>query len=162
MTNLGFISPSLMSTFIAQQNLSHKDFMSKEIVWKKCKGYLQPFDEDYSRAKEPNDDGYLYIPLMALCNFNYARTWPVSQDSESGKLDRQSIQVYFSIDQLSQLGYVNTNGNFDYDPGMDRFIINGIPYRNEGDTPASQIPDSQLVFTMVLRPDPTSTGSSIR
>lgn len=151
--------------FKSLQNSSHGDYMTANIVWKRSKHYLADFNEDYDDVITPQppaipvDDGYAYIPLKVLLNFNYERTWPVAADSESGDLDRQSCQIFFSIDQLKTLGYLKSNGMFDYDQGADRFLINGSVYRYEGDTPAAQIPDGNLVFTIVVRPDVKPTGT---
>lgn len=154
-------------TFTQLQNSSHGDYMTASIIWKRSKHYLAQFNEDYDDVSTPQppstptDDGYDYIPLSVLINFNYERTWPIANDSESGDLDRQSCQIYFSIEQLAEAGYLDVNGNLAYDQGADRFIINGSVFRYDGDTPAAQIPQGKLVFTIVVRPDAKATGQKI-
>lgn len=155
---MGLIPTLAWDNFKKLQNQSHDDYMNGQLIWLRCKKFLGEFNEDYNFY-----NGYDSIELPVLYNFNYERTWPITQHTETGDIDRQSIQLFFSKAQLTTLGYINSNGNFDYDPGKDKFIIKGTVYHNEGDTPASPIPTAdELLITLVVRPDSKATNDLIK
>lgn len=131
---------------------AHDTFFQKVITWKRTLSTLDRFSED-------NKDGTTgEINLTVLLNYNYMRTWPITFASESGELDRQSIQMLISKSYLEELGYINTNGYFEYNPDLDRFIIDGLVHKPMGDTPISQASDGDLLFGIILKREETPTG----
>jgi len=96
--------------------------------------------------------------LRFIAHHNILRTWPIDYNTESGELDRQTVQVYIFKQYLADLGFIDGNGKFIYNRDIDRFIIDGETYEPEGDTPAAQAGIEDLWFTMVLKRDnkPTS------
>jgi hypothetical protein len=107
---------------------------------------------------EDNPDGYDSIDLLALLNYNYLRSWPITVKTETGDLDRQSVQVLFNRQYLDELGYINADGYFQYDPAHDYFIIDGLRHIAMGDTMASQAGDTDILFTIILKRDDTPTS----
>jgi hypothetical protein len=99
------------------------------------------------------------INLRTLPNYNVVRTWPIDMNTETGELDRQTIQLYFHKPYLENLGFINANGAFAYDSGHDRFILDGITYEPEGDTPASTARDEDQWITIILKREEKATGT---
>jgi hypothetical protein len=85
------------------------------------------------------------------------RSWPITFQTETGGLDRQSVQILINKDYLRELGYINGNGFFEYDPVLDVFIIDGLKHVPFGDTPASQIQDDDVFITLILKRDESPT-----
>ena len=49
--------------------------------------------------------------------------------------------------------YLDRNGYFTFNWSEDRFIINGIPYKPDGDTEVAQAKDEAIVFQIILKRD---------
>ena len=49
--------------------------------------------------------------------------------------------------------YLDSNGYFIFNWSEDRFIINGIPYKPDGDTQVAQAKDEAIVFQIILKRD---------
>lgn len=148
---MGLISLQAWDKYINSQKLAHTTFHTHSIIWLKQRGNLRDrWGEDLPRNEEE-------ITLPCLKNYNVLRTWPITQNTEVGETDKQSIQLWFSKPKLVELGYV-TEGRFDYRPDFDRFKIGDIIYKAQGDTPASQAYEDDLVFTIIIRPEEKNTG----
>lgn len=145
------ISPQAWAEFEASQHRAHETFMTKEILWKKRIGTKR------SRYGEDVPSTFENRYVKALCNFNYMRSWPSEEATETGKIDRQSIQILFSKKMLADQGWLTPDGNMDYDDGHDWFIVNGISYFAGGDTPASQAYSDDLLFCITVRPQEVAT-----
>ncbi len=125
-------------------------FAQKQILWKRYLNRLNAFNEDVIQSP-------IEVSLKVLINDNYMRTWPINQQSESGELEKQSIQVYIFLPYLKNLGY-EKNNSLDYQPDYDRFIIDGKLYKPTGDTPTAQAGDKNLWVTIICRREESETG----
>lgn len=150
------ISQQVKDKFRKTQESHQKDVMETPLLWKKSKHRRDEFGEDIP-AEEYDD-----ISLLCLPNYNYMRTWPITQHTESGELDKQSVQVYLSRKMLKDAGYLNDKGLFVYDPAKDIFIFDGLVWKDSGDTNASALQDNPLLFSLILMRQETPTGTPIR
>lgn len=132
----------------------------KQLIWYR---YLSPLDinlEDFgeiNKAQLDNPTQYSKVYLKALLNYNYMRTWPVDQNTQEGKLDRQSLQVFLNKTYLKSLNYLTGHTNFDYNPDFDRFVIDGLLYRPVGDTSASQAGAIDIFYLLILQREESET-----
>lgn len=130
------------------------DFSNKHITWRRKKAVLTEFAEDQDSFTNFED-----VDLLVLCNYNFLRSWPVTAETESGQLDRQSIQLMINKQYLRDLGYINSSNYIKYNPDYDRFILDGVTYRAMGDTPASQALDDDLFISIIIQREETFTGN---
>lgn len=127
-------------------------FAQATIVWRR-----QITNVD--RWKEDNVEGQTQdITLRCLVNYNYMRSWPITNMTESGEIEQQSIQVLFFKDYLNGLGYVNNNGLFIYKPDYDRFVLDGLIRKPVGDSSVSQAKYGALLFEVIMVEQRTLTG----
>lgn len=127
-------------------------FMQAIIIWRRVTSNLD-------RWKEGNGINTLDIPLQCLVNYNYMRSWPITNLTESGETEEQSIQVLFAKDYLNSLGYINQNGLFIYQPDIDRFILDGLIRKPVGDSSVSQAANGALLFEVIMVEQATRTGT---
>lgn len=152
---MSFISDIDKTEFeaIISDSMTSENFGSKTLIWfKAISGALNRFGEDSEEIK----DG---INIPCLINYNYMRSWPITQYSEAGEVNRQSMQVLISKKFLKDNGFLTYDGYFDYSPGHDDFAIDGVKYEAAGDTPASQAYTDDLLFTLILIPQLKPTRS---
>ena len=129
---------------------AHDTFAQKDIIWNRLVTQQDRWGEDTGTLMVP-------IALKCLCNYNYMRTWPITQGTDAGKLDRSSVQILLNKDYLRDLGYLNEDGYFDFGRNEDTFILDGITYRDFGDTAISQAHDDDLWFAIILKREEEST-----
>jgi len=134
--------------------MAHESFNQKTITWERMTSNLDPFGEDDGLTKTN-------ISLKGLVYYNYMRTWPVARETQTGSMDDESAIVIFNKEYLSELGYLNSNGYFAFDPGHDRFIINGVRYEPAGDTDADQAGAEETLFYLILKREVRSTGDKV-
>lgn len=149
---MSLVNQSDWDDFKALMREAHDDFETKPILWKRVVSISSEFMEDNTYAPEE-------IQLQGQTNYNYLRSWPITMQTTSGELDRQTIQVLFNKDYLRELGYINTNNYFEFSPDLDRFIIDGITYKELGDTSASLANGDDILVTLILKREETNTGS---
>lgn len=130
---------------------AHDTFERKQIQWVRNKTRVNVNMEDSNNVKET-------VTLEVQLNYNYMRSWPITSATETGELDRQSIQLLANKQYLSELGYINTSGAFEYNPDLDRFIIDGLVYKSFGDTAVSQAHDDDILVSIILKREETKTG----
>ena len=136
-------------------NNAHNIFNKDIVTWRRLITGLQPFGED-----DPSLNGTEDIQLETLITYNIFRTWPITQNTPDGVLDRENIVLMFTKKYLSDLGYLNSDGYFHFDPGKDLFIHHGQEYRAMGETPISQAYDDALHIYIILIRQKTQTGES--
>jgi hypothetical protein len=132
------------------------DFNKAIIVWHRYNSGLQYEGED-----KPTISKFTDINLDCLISYNYFRTWPITENTKTGSLDKESMVVIFNKDYLYKLGYVNANKNFDINPGQDYFTFYGVDYQPSGETPVSQAKDQDLLFWIILKRRVTQTGNPV-
>jgi len=99
------------------------------------------------------------VTLNCLIAYNIFRVWPMSKETVGGQLDAENIVLILNKKYLEDAGYLNSDGFFAMDPGMDRFIHRGLEYRASGETEVAQAGDQALMFYIVLAREETPTGS---
>lgn len=129
-------------------------FAQKPMIWKRLTSKLDRYGEDNS------DNDYDDITLKVLCNYNYMRSWPITIKTETGGVDKQSVQVLIPKEQLRAGGYLTPEGYFDYNYNDDIMVLDGLRYIPMGDTPASQMQSDDVFITMVLKRKDTDTGTT--
>jgi hypothetical protein len=132
---------------------AHETFHQKAITWRKLKSRLNRYGED--NTGNSYDDKTLLVQL----NYNLLRTWPISFRTETGDLDRQSVQILINKRYLSENNYLNGSGLFDYNPAEDLFIIDGLVHTPVGDSPGSQAYEDDILFTIIVKRDEGTTGN---
>lgn len=147
-----FISDKVWTRYKRAIDDVHSDFNQAIIVWKKYIENLSRYGDDSVKQT------YLDIPLQVLIQYNMFRTWPMTSETDSGALDMESITVYINNTYLQSIGYLTSEGNLGFDPGMDYFEYNGQSYRASGETPVSQAKDTNLFTFLILKRLPTKTG----
>lgn len=134
-------------------NEYHEDAFQQEITWRKNITNLNRYGED-------SNVRYKDITIKCLIDYNSFRTWPINLSSDTGILDKQSLVAYFNIKYLRDLGYLDSNDIFNFNPGLDKFIVNGILYRTEGESQVSQAHNMPLMIFLILQREETSTGDT--
>jgi len=148
------ISPSQMATYKKIINGAHDFFNQDTIVWVRKTYGLQRYGEDNGSNITTES-----ITLKCLNAYNYFRSWPMTDETVGGKIDKESMVVLLNNKYLDDLGYMTAEGNFDFDPGTDHFIFQGQRMDAAGETPMSQAGDEPLLTMLILKREPTKTGS---
>ena len=137
--------------FVSAMTDAHDTFHQKEITWRRLKSELNFHGEDNTV------NGYTDVTLRVQLNYNLMRTWPIAFRTETGDLDRQSVQIMINKLYLNGLGYIGANGRFTYDASQDKFIIDGLVHIPVGDTAGSQAYEDDILFTIIVKRDETET-----
>ena len=127
-------------------NFLDMDAGRQTITWAKAVDQLLSHGED-STPK------YYNIPIEALCYYNSFRNWPINKATISGELDDENLSILISKSYIEQIGYLTSEGYWDFNWSEDRFVINGIIYKPSGDTQVAQAKDEALVFLVILKRD---------
>lgn len=127
-------------------------FNKQVIVWKRFKMGLDYDGEDPSTQ-------YTDINLEVLISYNFFRTWPITQQTVTGEIDKESVVVLINMDYLRNLGYTTANDYFNFQPGKDLFVIKGDTYEAVGDTDIAQAKGTTLLFQIIMRRVEIKTGS---
>ena len=134
--------------------------------WDRYKHIVQKFLEDDSGRQtigwcrninqmlfmgEDKSPKYHLILIEALCYYNAFRNWPINKATVSGELDDENLVILIPKTAIQQ--YLNRHGYLNFNWSEDRFIINGIPYKPDGDTEVAQAKDEPIVFQIILKRD---------
>jgi hypothetical protein len=133
---------------------AHETFAQKPIVWKRSRGGLDRYGEDNASERFTN------INLKGLLQYNAFRTWPINRTSEQGEQDKENVMLILNKQYLQELGYINANGNFAFDPAADRFVFDGRVHKALGDTDTSQDDNEGLWTSIILKREELNTGQS--
>lgn len=133
-------------------NEFHEDAFQQDIIWKK-----EVTSRDYNG--EDSNIRYESKTLKGLAHYNYFRAWPLNQATEAGEIDKESVLVYFNLKYLEGEGLLNQHGQFEFDPVSDRFEINGVGYKNKGESQAGQVSTDPILTFIILKREETNTGS---
>lgn len=130
----------------------HDTFSQATIVWHRSKGNL-----DYN-GSDALEEKFEDIDLKCLIVFNQFRSWPLTQYTDSGVVDRESMVIQLNKEYLNELGYINADGYFKFDPAADRFLYQGQVYKDSGNTAMSQAYDDPLHFYIIVIRENLNTG----
>lgn len=131
---------------------SSDTFGKQTIIWRRLKSSVDRYKEDNSQGT------YHDVTLRCLVNYNYMRSWPITNFTEAGELQAQSIQVIFYKKYLKDNGYLTADGKLDYKPDHDRFVLDGIIRKPVGDSSISQAGDESLLYEVIMEELKTPTG----
>ena len=134
--------------------------------WNRYKHIVQKFLEDDSGRQtvawcrnidqplfmgEDVKPKYELVFIEVLCYYNAFRNWPINKATVAGELDDENLVIL--IPKSAVTDYLNTMGYLKFNWSEDRFIINGIPYKPDGDTEVAQAKDEAIVFQIILKRD---------
>ncbi len=128
-------------------------FNQEIVIWHRLTKSLDRYGED-NKGSETYQD----ISLNCLLAYNFFRTWPMSDETPTGLLDKESIAMILNRQYLIDNGWLNAGGMFDMNAGKDTFTHLGIDYKAAGETPVSQAGDEPLHFYIILKRLKTITG----
>lgn len=146
------LSQAQWQEYIDVLNQFHESAADEIIVWNRKFVERDLHGED-SNIRLDN------VNLKCLVLYNYFRSWPITQGTDSGDIDKQSILVYFNLDYLDSLNLLNSSKQFMFDPGYDRFTLRGIIYKPMGDSHVAQAGTRPTSVFIVLKKEETPTGS---
>lgn len=148
----GLIGKSAWAQFNKAIRKVASDFFKKEIIHLI---YVEPVDPNNEEVS-----GYFtQRKIEVLQNYNYMRTWPITTPRVIGDSDSQSVQIFINKEYLAENNYLTPNQNYDYNPGKDYFLIDGIVYKPYGDTSASQALEGDIFYLLILRREETTTSN---
>jgi hypothetical protein len=126
------------------------DSANQVFTWLKCVRSINP---------KGNDDTPLYknYELQGLFQYNEFRSWPINADTSTGQIDKESILAFINNDYLQKLGLLTPEGQFNFNPALDKFIVNGVRYKSKGDSQTAQAHNKPLLHFMVLLRDYVET-----
>lgn len=125
------------------------------VTWKKYIGDIDRYREQGDLKSEDRE-------MKTLVDFNAFRTWPQDKRSEQGTIDKEYCALYLNKAYLSTKGWLTANRNFDFNPGMDRFVIDGTTYKPSGDTTVSQTFSDSLFIILILEREAYVTSKEPR
>lgn len=120
---------------------AHDTFNQTNITWKRSNGW-DPFNE--------GNDTYTDITLEGLFFNNFYRRWGMFRAEDFGEIDPQDTVLILNWDYLSENGWIDGNGNFAFDAGMDIFVYEGLQYKAKNYTKLSQASDRHLLVMISL------------
>ncbi len=136
-------------------NEFHQDAFQQIITWKKLVTNLSEHGED-------NQERHQDIELRGLFLYNYFRSWPTNKNHIAGEVDKESCLLYLNSKYLLDLNpnYINPNGQFNFKPVLDRFVVNGITYKASGESQTAQAGDKPILHFIILKREEINSGSS--
>lgn len=132
-------------------NNFHEDAFRQEVTWERTLTNRDVHGEDRNIRREN-------IILEGLVQYNYFRSWPINKTEIAGEVDKENVLIYFNINYLKKMGYTDDKGNFLFNRGYDRFIIDGVEYKPFGDSHAAQAKGETLFIFIILKREDIDTG----
>lgn len=144
-----FITDSEWAEYEGIINDFHNDAFQNSFIWLKS---IRSLDSNGS------DDSPLYsrIPLLGLFQDNHFRSWPINSDTLTGQIDKESVLLYINNNYLESIAggiYINEFKRWKINPGLDKFIYEGVTYTAKGDSSSAQTKDKTLLHFVVLARD---------
>ena len=148
------LTPAQWQSYRNVINQAMESFAQDTVTWKRYTRGFQRYGED-----DPANEIYTDITLNVLISYNIFRTWPMTDETAAGALDKESIVMILNKDYLQDNGYLNSDGFFDMNPGQDQFIHRGIKYRSAGETEVGQAGNNPLLVYIILTRENTPTAT---
>ncbi len=149
------ISTSQWEKFTKVVNTFSDSVSNYPVIWRKNNGEID-------RHREQSNLTFETINLTTLVDFNAFRNWPQDVRSETGSIDKEYCALYLNKAYLLKNEWLSDKGNLNFDPGMDRFIINGVTYKPSGDTLISQTYADALFYLLILERESYITAEEPR
>jgi len=147
---MGYINNATWTRYKNILREFHDDAMQMDVIWKRSVT---------SRTRLTNDAKTVDVTIQGLVQYNHFRNWPINKTEVTGEVDKESVLLYLNQEWLSEQGYLDINKQFKFDPGYDRFFIEGIEYKSAGESKAAQTKDDTiLVFIILQREDISNTN----
>ena len=133
----------------------HHEFNQETIIWRRFTHGLQRWGEGAE-----SDKTFIDIELKCLIGYNDFRTWPITEGTLAGAIDKQNMYILVNIKYLRDMGYLSTSRNRYLDINLDHdyFIYQGQKWIFAGETPVAQAKDEPLLFQVIVRVAETETG----
>lgn len=151
---MAFLSNAQWQLYRDIINEFHEDANQESVIWKRHDNVLQRYGED-----KLGGPVYTDTPILALVQDNFFRSWPISDATVSGKIDKESIMLYLNTQYLSDNGWTNANDQFKFDPGKDYFVVNGLTYKCFGEIQTAQAKDKTLFTLVILKREELATST---
>lgn len=145
------MKPEDWELYVNTLNAWHSDVFQQPIIHKKFIIYRNTYGEDTDPVFEDN-------VIKGLVQYNYFRAWAVTQATTTGEIDKETCLVYFNKKYLEETGNLTSEGNLDFDPAMDRFILDGLVYKSSGESTAAQAYDKSVFYFIILKREETNSG----
>ena len=149
-----FLKPSVWKKYVDTMNDWQEDAFQQTVEWRTSLTLSK-------NGEDNNWNRYVSRELKCLIHYNYFRSWPMTQSTDTGEIDKENCMIYFNIKYLRDLGLVTDKDQFKYDPGVDRFIINGVMYKGMGDSQVGQAYDMPLWIFIICKREETETGQKV-
>lgn len=136
-------------------NSIHHEFNQQEVIWRR-------FTHGLQRYGEGDNKNYLDVPLKCLLGYNDFRTWPITDRTVAGSVDKQNMYALINIQYLRELGYLSPEKDkyLDLDLDHDYFIYQNQLWRFSGETPVAQAKEEPLLFQIILDIGETRTNET--
>ena len=130
------------------------DIFNKDIItWQRLNMGIDYNGED-GMANQFTD-----IDLECLISYNYFRVWPVVTETMGGQFDKNTIVCLLNKHYMDGLNYTDAEGQFNFKPGEDKFVLRGLEYRCGGYSHVSQANNEPLLFMLILKRQEILTGN---
>ena len=148
-----FMKPEDWKRYQDTMNLWQKDAFQQEIIWKRFILFRNKHGED-------TDPVFEDIVIKGLLQYNYFRAWAVTQATTTGEIDKETCLLYLNKEYLRENELLTPEGNLNFDPAMDRFIVEGIEHKSAGESTAAQAYDKTLFYFIILKREETNSGNN--
>lgn len=130
-------------------------YAQEPITWRRNIRKMPRYGEDEGTTSED-------VTLMGLVLYDDWRIWPLNRMTNSGQVDFEHAALMLDKKYLSDNNFLTVDGNFAFDPGLDRFIIKNIIYKPAGDTHLAQAGPYTLIFQILLQREENITAEKMR
>jgi len=151
----GIVHHTQWDAYRSAVNNYHLSVGKQKIIWRKMIANVDRFGEGFTEKYEE-------IELEVLMGYNDMRTWPTDRIDQPGIRDKENLWLYLNRKHLGDQGFLNDRGYLDFNPGRDRFLVQGIEYKPGGDVASAQAEANPLYILLILEREETETGNPLR
>ena len=139
--------------YIQTMNEWQNDVFQQDITWRRVAVLA---------SSDGEDDNIRYSDMLIKClvQYNHFRAWPITQTTDSGEIDKESLMVYFNLNYLKELDLLNEFDQFKFKPDHDIFVLNGLTYKAFGESQVAQAKDKPLFLFIILKREELLTGQN--
>lgn len=141
---MAFIDKNEWSKFTNIINEFHNDAFQDTLTWYRYKEVIPRHGADEAAYAMPQN-------LNCLFHYNYFRTWPLTDYTITGEIDKQSELAIMNVEYLRSLNLLDDKLKLIYNPDKDIFIHRNTTYVASGDTFIAQADGTPLLFIIVLK-----------
>lgn len=126
-------------------NEFHNSANQDDLQW-----YSQPSGIPVA-GEEVEGEPKLNATLKVLFYYNYFRTWPITDYTIQGEVDKESSVALININYLKSLNLADANGRLIYDEAKDFFVHRGEKFEASGDSFLAQAHGEPLLYMIILK-----------